>query len=60
MKKRIIIEEKTSTSLVDKELVDKLIEWLIYMVGYALVLVIISLIYHRFFSFLFKSYSYCI
>lgn len=47
MKKRIIIEEKTSTSLVDKELVDKLIEWLIYMVGYALVLVIISLIFKK-------------
>ena len=57
MKKRIIIEEEANKSLIDKELIDRLIEWLIYMLGYALVLVIISLIFKKSF-YINKKYFY--
>lgn len=47
MKKRIIIEaesKETSIKIKNKK-IDKIIEWLIYMVGYALVLIIVSVIF---------------
>jgi len=47
MKKKIIIEEENNENIDKKELNNKLIEWLIYMVGYALVLILISVIFKK-------------
>ena len=45
MKKRIIIEEQSNKKNYNKDLINKLIEWLIYMIGYSIVLVIVSLLF---------------
>jgi putative membrane protein len=44
LKKNIIIEEE---NLEKTSVKDKIIEWLIYMVGYALVLIIVSVIFKK-------------
>jgi len=46
MKKLIIIEEKNNQTSKTKKRIDKLIEWLIYMVCYALVLITVSIIFN--------------
>lgn len=48
MKKKIIIEENSQSLITNqKKKIDKLIEWLIYMIGYALVLIIVSVIFKK-------------
>ena len=47
MKKKIVVEEESNYIYDNKYIVDKLIEWLIYMVGYSLVLILISMIFKK-------------
>jgi len=48
MKKKIIIEVEDNETHINKnkKKINKLIEWLIYMIGYALVLIIVSIIFN--------------
>lgn len=48
MKKKIIIEDSDNKKYKDhnNEKTNKLIEWLIYMIGYAIVLIIVSIIFN--------------
>ena len=47
MKKLIIIEEESSIKKRKKIINNKLFEWLLYMVGYAIVLITVSTIFHN-------------
>ena len=49
MKKKIIIEEENNPkkSILNKEIISKTIESLLYLIGYAIILVIVSLIFKK-------------